>query len=155
MNEQKVNSWPRYAVYSLVVIIILLLILLLVLYLVRSPLLYRSSAYSTTSGATQTGVAPTLSLDNSYIFASPLRAKAGGEKIRITVFILDSRGLGLVGKKVTIGSGSSLLSVPIQPVTDGQGRATFDISANSVGVYIITAAADGVDLTQKANISFD
>lgn len=154
MENTKSNTWPRYAVYTLIVIIILLLILVLVLYLVKSPLIYKSGAYSATT-TTQTGVAPSLSLDNSYIFASPLRAKAGGEKIRITVFVLDSRGLGISGKKVTLGSGNSLLVVPIQPATDGQGRAIFDISASSVGVYIMAAAADGVNLTQKATISFD
>jgi hypothetical protein len=122
-------------------------------------LVYRSSAYSTSTSTTDAGLSGSLSLslDNSYVFASPLRAKAGGEKIRITVFILDGRGLGISGKNVSIGGGNeSMLQItPIQPVTDGQGRATFDISSTASGTYIIQATVDGTNLTQKADISFD
>jgi hypothetical protein len=97
-----------------------------------------------------------LSLDNSYVFASPLRAKANGEQIRITVFILNDRGLGISGKTVSIGGGKLLQVVTVQTITDGQGRATFDVSASGApGVYIIQAATDGVTLRQKATISFD
>jgi hypothetical protein len=162
MNDQKTTTWPRYTVYSLIVIVVLLLILILILYLVKSPLIYRSSAYSSTStssstGGPQPGGSSNLSLDNSYIFASPLRAKVGGEKIRITVFILSDRGLGISGKTVIVGGGKNLLHVTsIQPVTDGQGRATFDVSSEtSPGVYIIQASVDGVNLVQQATISFD
>lgn len=156
MDEQKSSTWPKYAVYSLVVIVILLLILILILYLIKSPLLYRSSAYSLAPSGSQVGTVSSLSLDNSYIFSSPLRAKAGSEKIRATVFILDDRGLGISGKKVTISSNPDSLTITaIQASTDGQGRATFDVSAGTTGTYTVEAVADGVSLTQKAIISFD
>lgn len=155
MQEEKNSKWPKYAVYTLIIIIILLLILILILYFLRSPLIFRSGASTLVPQTSQVGTPATLSLDNSYIFASPLRAKAGGEKIRITVFILDSRGLGINGKKVVIGGGSVINTTVIQSVTDAQGRATFDVSAPTTGVYIIQAAVDGVNLIQQATISFD
>jgi len=119
-------------------------------------LFFRSSAYSLTTSPAESGISASLSLENSYIFASPLRAKAGGEKIRITVFILDNRGLGISGKTVVVGGGNLLQVTAVQPVTDPQGRATFDISSeSSTGVYIIQASVDGINLIQQATITFD
>jgi len=170
MEEQNARTWPHYAVYSFVIIVILLLFLVLVLYLVKSPLVYRSSAYSTTNITTTSitnpvntntpsvtkSKSPGISFDNSYVFASPLTAKAGIEKIRITAYILDDRGLGISGKAVSIGeSGNELQITPIQPVTDGQGRATFDVGAVTPGTYIIQAVVDGTKLSQQADITFD
>jgi len=157
MDNERNNKWPKYAVYSLIVIVVLLLILILFLYLIRSPLIFKSGASSLTpsSNGSQVNIS-SLSLDNSYIFASPLRAKTGGEKIRITVFILDTRGLGIAGKKVIVGGGNTLQVTPVQPVTDAQGRATFDIASDtSTGVYIMQAVVDGKNLVQTATITFD
>ncbi|MCX6704308.1 MAG: hypothetical protein NTZ07_02570 [Candidatus Woesebacteria bacterium] len=158
-NTNNINNKykrPRYGLYVLIIVVILLLILILFLYLIRSPLIFRSGAFSLTTSTTQQESTAVLSLDNSYVFASPLRAKANGEQIRITVFVLNDRGMGMSGKKVTIGDGNVLQVASVQPVTDSQGRATFDISASGTpGVYIIQAATDGVTLTQKATVSFD
>jgi hypothetical protein len=158
MYEEKDTRRPRYALYALIIIVILLLILILFLYLIRSPLIFRSGASSSTVSVptAQPGSVPSLSLDNSYVFASPLRAKVGGEQIRVTVFILNDRGLGMAGKTVSVGGGDTLQVTSIQPITDSQGRATFDIASNSApGVYIIQASVDSVNLTQKATITFD
>jgi hypothetical protein len=170
MENENARAWPRYAVYSFITLVILLLFLVLVLYLMKSPLVYRSSAYSTTNTtstvtlitptpnatATPQSMSPSISLDNSYVFASPLTAEAGGEKIRITVYTLDDRGLGISGKTVSIGGeGSQLQITPVQPVTDGQGRSTFDVASNTPGTYIIQAAVDGTNLNQQANITFN
>jgi hypothetical protein len=35
-----------------------------------------------------------FSVENSYIFLTPLRAKADTKKIRLTVFVLNNQGLG-------------------------------------------------------------
>lgn len=156
MNDTKERKWPRYIVYSLIVIVFLIIILILFLYLIRSPLIFRSGAQSISPSSVDEVSAPSLSLDNSYVFASPLRAKTGGEKIRITVFVLDNRGIGILGKKVVVGGGNLLNVTPIQPVTDGVGRAMFDISSEtSPGTFIIQATADGTQLVQKTTISFD
>jgi hypothetical protein len=156
MQEEKNNKGPRYAVITLIIVVILILILILFLYMIRSPLIFRSGATTITPSTTELPATSILSSENSYIFASPLRAKTGGEKIRVTVFILDTKGLGMQGKSVTVGSGNGLTVTPIQPVTDAQGRATFDVdSAGTPGVFIIQASANGVTLTQKATITFD
>jgi hypothetical protein len=154
-NSNNNNRKSKYAIYTLIIVVVLLLILILFLYLIRSPLIFRSGASTLTQTVTQ-GVPEVASLANSYIFASPLRAKIGGEKIRVTVYILDDRGLGVIGREVTIGGGNSLTVTSIQSNTDAQGRAVFDIaSQNSPGTYMIQATSDGTALPQKATISFD
>jgi hypothetical protein len=156
MDDTRQRKWPRYIVYSLIVIVFLIIILILFLYLIKSPLIFKSGAQSISTSSVTEITAPSLSLDNSYVFASPLRAKIGGEKIRITVFVLDNRGIGILGKKVVVGGGNVLNVTPIQPITDGVGRATFDIySEVNPGTFIIQASADGTQLIQKATISFD
>jgi len=50
-----------------------------------------------------------FSVDNSYLFVSPLRAKANGqEKIRITVFVLNNQGLGVLGKELFLSPNPDL-----------------------------------------------
>jgi len=97
-----------------------------------------------------------VELNNSYLFASPLRAKAGtGEKIRVTVFILDSEGRGVGGKRVTLGINESLAVEPVQPITDDLGRAVFDLSSVSRNLYLIEASVDGAIIPQRVNVTFD
>ena len=56
-----------------------------------------------------------FSIDNSYIFSTPSGAKANGqEKIRLTVFILNNQGLGVMGKKIFIGTDPALNIETIQ-----------------------------------------
>ncbi|KKS95893.1 MAG: hypothetical protein UV71_C0002G0003 [Microgenomates group bacterium GW2011_GWC1_43_13] len=157
-KNERDSRRTRYIILVFIVFIILILILILFLYLIRSPLIFRSGAYSsvtTSTEKTRPAGSSGLSLENSYVFASPLRAKVGGEQIRITVYILNDRGLGISGKTVSLGGGPLQVS-PIQPVTDNQGRATFDIASESApGVYIIEAAVDGATLIQKATVTFD
>lgn len=157
MQQENLYRKSRPWLYVGITVIILILILLLFLYLVRGPLIFRSGASTLDIPTTQINNTPNLSLDNSFVFASPLRANAvGGERIRITVYILDDRGIGIIGKKVIIGGGKGLQVTSVLPVTDNLGRATFDIaSSGTPGVFLIQAAVDGVTLTQKATISFD
>lgn len=96
-----------------------------------------------------------FSIDNSYIFITPLRAKANSqEKIRLTVFLLNNQGLGVAGKKVGVGSGSSLTTEAIQGMTDSFGKAIFDISSVKPGEFFLEVTAEQVVLKDKAHLSF-
>lgn len=96
-----------------------------------------------------------ISLENSYVFASPLTAKAGGgERIRVTVFILDTEGRGVYGKPVFLGQDERLEIVPVQAVTDNLGRAIFDISATAPADYFIEAGVESKVLPQRVKVSF-
>jgi len=97
-----------------------------------------------------------VELANSYIFASPLKAKTGGkERIRITAFVLDSQGRGVYDKLVSVGRDNPLAVDPIQPTTDELGRAVFDVSAVVSGVYYIEAQVDGKSIPQRISITFE
>ncbi|MGB9707502.1 MAG: hypothetical protein ACPL1D_01985, partial [Microgenomates group bacterium] len=72
-----------------------------------------------------------FSVENSYLFVAPLRAKANEkEKIRVTVFVLNNQGLGVAGKKVFIGRDQNLYIDEIQALTDNFGKAVFDIASS-------------------------
>lgn len=97
----------------------------------------------------------TFSVDNSYIFITPLRAGANGqEKIRVTIFVLDEQGLGVMGKKVYIDRDEALNIEEIQALTDNFGKAYFDVTSTKIGEYYLKVLVDNVELKQKAHLSF-
>jgi len=97
-----------------------------------------------------------FSIDNSYIFNTPSQARANGqEKIRLTVFILNNQGLGVLGKKIFVGTDPSLNIETIQGLTDNYGKAYFDISSTKAGEYFLEIKADDTALNQKAHLIFN
>ncbi len=96
-----------------------------------------------------------FSIDNSYLFVSPLRARANDkEKIRVTVFVLNNQGLGVMGKNVSLNKSSGLTIENIQSITDGFGKAVFDVKASVGGEYFLNVNIDGSPLKQQAKMSF-
>ena len=96
-----------------------------------------------------------FSVDNSYLFVSPLRAKANGqEKIRITVFVLNNQGLGVLGKELFLSPNPDLSVDIIQGKTDNFGKAFFDVASTKPGEYYLEVSVDGQKLPQKAHLSF-
>ena len=97
-----------------------------------------------------------FSIDNSYVFISPLRAQANGqEKVRLTIFILNNQGLGVLGKKVELTNDPGLKIEAIQLITDNLGKASFDISSTKAGEYYLDVNVDGTKLKQQGHLSFN
>lgn len=97
-----------------------------------------------------------FSVDNSYIFSTPSQARANGqEKIRVTVFVLNNQGLGVMGKKVFISPDQALNIESIQGLTDSYGKAYFDISATKPAEYFLEIKADDTVLRDKAHLVFN
>jgi len=128
-------------------ILVLILFLIVGIYLVNRRTFVFSRAYTPIDTSS-------VSLDNSYVFASPLSAAAGGEKIRVSIFILNKQGVGLSGKKVSLGQNENLRVDPIAPTTDFLGRAIFDVSGLKPGVFLIEAAVEGMVLPQRVSVTF-
>lgn len=105
--------------------------------------------------ATTAGSDSNISQENSYIFASPLQAQAGNQQIRVTVFILNSGGLGVSGQTVSLINDSGLSINAIQPVTDNYGKVIFDISSQNSGDYKIMAKAGSSTLPQSVIVTFN
>ncbi len=96
-----------------------------------------------------------FSIDNSYLFVTPLRARANGqEKIRVTIFVLNNQGLGVMGKKVFLAEDNTLTIETIQGLTDSLGKAYFDVSTTKPGEYYVAVSIDNIALNQKAHLSF-
>lgn len=128
-------------------IIVFVLLLSAAFFLIYQTRLFTSRASLTISN---------FSVDNSYVFATPLQAQANGtEQIRLTIFVLNDQGLGVLGRNVEIGKTENLQIQTISNTTDQQGKAIFDISSNSPGQYYIEVKVDDKILPQKVQIIFN
>src|SRR3990167_8759130 len=133
-------------------IIFFIILLLVVVGFIGAFGLYEVKFFSSRAGVSQAS----FSIDNSYIFSTPSQARANGqEKVRLTVFILNNQGLGVLGKKIFIGTNPSLNIEAIQGLTDSYGKAYFDISAAKAGEYFLEIKADDTALKSKAHIIFN
>jgi hypothetical protein len=133
---------------SLLLLVFLLLTLLLSVGLVLRITIFSGKATGTTSSSE-------VALGNSYLFASPLQAKADTkELVRITVFILDGRGLGVPNQPVKLDHPGSISLHEIQPTTDDTGKAVFDLSSPSTGKFEISASSNGKTLPQRVRVVF-
>jgi len=96
------------------------------------------------------------SAENSYLFASPIVARANSsDKIRITVFVLNSQGLGVANQPVMLSKSPELVIEQLNSLTDSYGRAIFDLSTTTSGEYVIEAVLDNTKLGQALKIKFN
>lgn len=103
-------------------------------------------------------VTNSFSPENSYVISVPSKAKGdGNQKVRVTVFVLNGQGLGVMGRSValTTPANSSMIVASTQSATDALGKAYFDISSGEAGEYYIEVKVDGFALPQKAHLLFE
>lgn len=133
--------------------LIYLVILLLVLILFSGFFWFYEARYLTGRANVTQYV---FSIDNSYLFVTPLQAKANGEeKVRITVVVLNNQGLGVLGRKVSLGKDPNLITETVQGLTDDYGKAVFDVMGNKAGDYYLDVVVDNTLLPQKAHLSYN
>ena len=132
--------------FGLLLIVFLLLALILTLFLMRSRIVFFGRA--TTPGQ--------LSLENSYLFASPLVAKAGSlEKITVSIFILSDQGLGITGKQVSLYSAPQLEATIIKGETDSRGLAVFEVTSSVPGQFNLWATVAEGQVQQTVMVTFN
>lgn len=134
------------------------LILILIIFLLTLGILvyYIRFRVTLTPKASSLNTFNVVSISNSYLFASPIRAKTAGDLIRITVFLLDDEGNGLFDKKVSLRTLEGTLEIKeIQSLTDETGKAIFDITSALNGVYTLEAFTENIVLPQKVKVTFD
>ena len=148
VREENQKRDKKTLLLALIVLLLLLFSLGAGVFLVSQRTTFFGRAYFPQVGGE-------VSLDNSYVFASPLAAKADGkERIRVTIFILDNQGRGIQGKSVWLGQNEQLEIEAVQAVTDSLGRAIFDLVASKAADYLIEAKVDNQVLPQRAKVSF-
>lgn len=131
---------------------------LLLIFLFTTGILVYYIQYQTSVApkASSFSVVNNASIVNSYVFASPVRAKAGGDLIRVTVFALDDQGAGVYDKKVSLTTNNSDLAIKdIQSLTDETGMALFDVSSSVPNSYELSVLIGGVLLPQKLKVLID
>lgn len=159
MSQQEMvikNKSNRALKYSIVILVFLFLAGALgsTVYLVKNRTSYQSRA-SSAQTYVQPEPAGIFNAKNSYLSASPLEARAGGEEnISLTVFLLDEQSKGVPGKVVVLSPVPGLTISQVQNISDSLGRAIFDISTNRPGDYFLTASAEGQTIPQKVRVSF-
>lgn len=151
-KEKVYSKNERKRIITIIIIILLvifLMITLLILISKRTSLFPRAKEISSS-------YQKDVSLQNSYIFASPVRVTTGVESARVTVFILDSSGMGIYDKTVILGNNQGAVEIRnLQQITDETGKALFDISSDQKGTYFIEASVDGNILPSKAKVVFE
>ncbi len=96
-----------------------------------------------------------FSVDNSYMFVTPLRTKANNQdKVRVTVFILNNQGLGVMGKTIGIAGDKTITINTIQGLTDNTGKAVFDLTGSQAGEFYLEVKVENTTLPQKAHVVF-
>lgn len=146
-NKDKKNS-------RIVIVIGILIIIILLLGLGTSIVLVRQETVFW--GRAKGNLSNNIEINNSYIFASPLKAGAGGkEQIRITAFILDTEGKGVSGSIVALRTNKEINIDNQEAVTDSVGQVSFDISSHNPGVFEIGAKVNGLDLPQTVTVIFE
>lgn len=147
MEHEEVKKDKNY-IWPVVIILILLLIMGLVIY-------YLKFAVFLTPKADGPNLTNSISVNNSYIFASPVRASVDGDLIRVTVFLLDETGYGVFDKEVKLSNtNSSIVVNNVQSLTDDTGKAIFDISGKSAGTYFLEATVENITLPQRVKMVF-
>lgn len=98
---------------------------------------------------------------NSYIFASPVSARIGGDKIRITTFVLDGQGKGVASQSVAVTCQDSVacqaggvMFAPVQQLTDNLGQSIWEVSAAATGKYTIIAVVGSSAIPQTVTVDF-
>lgn len=145
--DQKLDTTHQNSSKNMFVILLLIAALIISLGLVfQQTNLFTRASFSNTSP-------PVMA--NSYLFASPLQAKADGkEMIRLTAFILDGRGLGVGNLEVRLTTSQSTTILAQQPYTDETGKAVFDLSSNTPGTLYAEASVYNQKIPQKIKLIF-
>lgn len=131
----------------LFIIIFLLIALIASVFLVLKTTVFTKKAI--------TGNQSSVVLENSYLFVSPLQAKADNkEKMRLTVFILDGRGLGVPNQTVNLSTSAKISITEVQKNTDESGKAVFDLSSNIPGQFDVSAQTKNGTIPQQVKVVF-
>lgn len=136
----------------LLIIAFLSLSLVATLYLVGRTTIFQKRASNSSSYV----------LENSYLFASPLQAKASDkdlpsdrrEMIRLTIFLLDGRGLGVANQIIALHLPKDVTILSQQEITDNTGKAVFDIASSTNQTFYATASVGNNKLPQKVRVVF-
>lgn len=112
---------------------------------------YQTGYFVKNTRASQVALSP----DASIVFVTPSTIPiAAGGRLTVSVFCLDTRGIGISNIEVSLSPNNGLLSTPTQVTTDEKGKASFYIQGLIAGSYDLDVFCQGSKLDAKASFSF-
>ncbi|MFA5128355.1 MAG: invasin domain 3-containing protein [Patescibacteria group bacterium] len=98
-----------------------------------------------------------VSASQSTLSSSPGTVAADGSSVSVIIAtVKNSSGSALSGKTVTLSSsrGATDIIAVVNGITDASGKAYFQARSNTAGGATFTAVADGVIISQTADVTF-
>ena len=133
----------------------LLLVLLLMVLLGSAYLIYEEDTFILQSRATNSKV----SSENSLAVSTPTCVAADGQEItRLQVYCLNGQGLAEPNTRVYVspcGDARQLQITAIQGTTDETGKAIFDVTSSSEGLYDLTIFCGDVLVKNNHRVCFN
>lgn len=103
---------------------------------------------------TQASPARNVSLESSLIIGEKVMAQADGQDmIKVNVFVMDDEGKGIEGKVVELTG--DLAGLPINSVSQSEGKAAFDVISTSKGQVRLGANIEGIELGKFVTVTFN
>ena len=136
--------------------VIIGVLLIIIVFMFFSGLLFFYEARYIGSRASV--VNSSFSPENSYVIVNPTKAKVNGvQKVRISVFVLNGQGLGVLGKAIQIPNpdAQNIVIDMLQSKTDAMGKAFADVSSKAPSAFYLDIKVDGEVLPQKAHLFFE
>jgi hypothetical protein len=102
---------------------------------------------------TKAAPATVISLADSRIIGEKILATADGkDKCVINVFVLDKSGKGVGGKSVTLEGAKNI--VDKSPITDDDGKASFIVTSDDEGQFVLTGYVEGTPIQNQIRVTF-
>lgn len=100
---------------------------------------------------TKAAPATRVSINDSYLLGGDILAKADGiDKSIVNVYVLDKNNKGVKGIQVSLsGPGEE-----IEELSGVDGKAVFELTSTTEGIFELTASVGGVPLEKTLKVTF-
>src|SRR5450830_691150 len=100
---------------------------------------------------TKAAPASKVSIGDSYLLGGDILAKADGiDKTIVNVYVLDKNNKGVKGIQVSLSG----LGEEVEELSGVDGRAVFEFTSASEGIFELTASVGGVPLARTLKVTF-
>jgi hypothetical protein len=100
---------------------------------------------------TRAAPATKVSINDSYLLGGDILAKADGiDKNVVNVYVLDKNGRGVGGIPVTLSG----MKEDLEVVSNNEGKAVFELTSATEGIFELTASVGGVPLAKTLKVTF-
>jgi len=100
---------------------------------------------------TKAAPANKVSINDSYLLGGDILTKADGiDKSIVNVYVLDKNNKGVKGIQVSLSG----LGEELEELSGVDGRAVFEFTSASEGIFELTASVGGVPLDKTLKVTF-